>query len=265
MMPKKSLKPKKNWTPDRTATAVNKSVKQERMPMSGLFISFDGIDGAGKGTQIRLLAAALQRRGHTVVQTLEPGGSPYGNILRPLLLTPEKTLASGAPDSTGKAPPADALTEVFLFMAERRYHVTSLIAPSLAAGRIVISDRFADSTVVYQGYDQGYDLETIHKLNQLAVGEYWPNCTFFLDLPVEESSRRTTNRPKEFKGTDRFEASGDDAFERRRRGYHELAERFPERIHLIDGGRAEEDIAEEIWSIVEPQLAKLSTCGDTNV
>ncbi len=182
------------------------------------FITFEGGEGAGKSTQIGLLAEALVAAGIPVRTTREPGGSPGAEQIRELLVT-------GASDRW------DAMTEALLHFAARREHLRSVVWPTLAAGQWVLSDRFADSTMAYQGYGHGLGRTAIEQLYALVVGDFAPDLTLILDLPVALGLERALARRD---GEDRYESLGAEFHERLRQGFREIAEREPARCALID-------------------------------
>lgn len=203
----------------------------------GMFITFEGIDGSGKSTQARALTNHLRQRGHDVVATREPGGSPGAEEIRALLL-------QGDPDRWS------AETEILLFTAARRDHLERLIEPSLAAGRVVVCDRFADSTRVYQGVTRGDLRPIVDELHRLMIGRE-PDLTFIIDIDPETGlSRARARRGAE----ERFEDFGAEMQARMRTGFLNLAREFPERCRLIDGNRPAEAIAAEIAAIVDEAL-----------
>jgi len=209
--------------------------------MAGFFISFEGIEGSGKSTQIALLAQALRAQGHEVIVTREPGGTATGQVLRRLLLEPSATpLVSGA--------------ELLLMLADRAQHVQEVIVPALQADNVVISDRFVDSTIAYQGYGRGLDSDLLARLNSFACGGYMPSLTFVLDLPVTEGLRRAGQRRGTTAGADHFEAESVAFHERVRTGYLEVARTNPHRVCLIDAARSVEVIHQEILAIVQNRL-----------
>ena len=203
----------------------------------GAFISFEGIDGSGKSTQARLLAETLRRQGRDVVLTREPGGSPGAEDIRRLVL-------EGDPDRWS------AETEILLFTAARRDHLEKTIRPALAAGRIVITDRFADSTRLYQGITRGDLRGVVDRLHALMIGVE-PDLTFIIDMDPGVGLARALAR----KGTEeRFEAFGEDLQARMRAGFLALAAEFPARSVVIDGDRPVETVAAEIAAIAQSRL-----------
>ncbi len=195
----------------------------------GIFISFEGIDGSGKSTQTRLLADRLRDAGHDPLLTREPGGSPGAEEIRALLLT-------GDPGRWS------AETECLLFTAARRDHLERTIRPALDDGRVVITDRFADSTRVYQGATRGDLRGTVDKLHALMIGTE-PDLTFIIDMDPATALRRGLARHS---GEDRFEDMGLGFQETLRHGFLALAHDHPKRCVLIDGDRAPAQIASEI-------------------
>ena len=182
------------------------------------FITFEGGEGAGKSTQIGLLAEALVAAGIPVRTTREPGGNPGAEQIRELLVT-------------GAADRWDAMTEALLHFAARREHLRGVVRPSLEAGQWVLSDRFADSTLAYQGYGHGLGRAAIERLYALAVGDFAPDLTLILDVPVALGLKRALGRRD---GEDRYEGLGAEFHERLRQGFREIAEREPGRCALID-------------------------------
>ncbi len=182
------------------------------------FITFEGGEGAGKSTQIALLAEGLTAAGISVRTTREPGGTPGAEQIRALLVT-------------GEAERWDAMTEALLHFAARREHLRGVVRPSLEAGQWVLSDRFADSTMAYQGYGHGLGRAAIERLYALAVGDFAPDLTLILDVPVTLGLERALARGD---GEDRYEGLGAEFHERLRQGFREIAEREPGRCALID-------------------------------
>ncbi len=202
-----------------------------------MFITFEGIDGSGKTTQARLLVERLREAGRDVVLTREPGGSPGAEEIRALLL-------EGDPERWS------AETELLLFTAARRDHLERLIAPALAAGKVVISDRFADSTRVYQGTRSGDLRESVDALHRLMIGRE-PDLTFIIDMDPEAGLARARNRGG---GEARFEGFGAGLQARLRAGFLALAKEFPDRCVLVDGNRPIEDVAEDVARLTRERL-----------
>ena len=215
--------------------------------MSGLFITFEGLDKAGKTTQITRLATRLERLGHTVFSTREPGGTPLCEEIRQILM---KKQSEKLVDEA----------ELLLFSASRAQLLREKLWPELDAGHIVLCDRFADSTTAYQGYARGMDLEFIRQLNSYAIGNRWPDLTLFLDLTVEESFKRLGKVLDTTKAeVDRFEIESRRFYEQVRKGFQELAAGHPERIVTLDASQSVKDLDEQIWKIVQKRLSHLES------
>jgi dTMP kinase len=208
--------------------------------MRGRFITFEGGEGTGKSTQAAVLAQRLRSMGIGVVLTREPGGSPGAEIIRHVLL-------SGAAKSLG--PDAEAI----LFAAARDDHVCATIEPALAHGRWVVSDRFADSTNVYQGTLGHVDPLLLRGLHRVTVGKLKPTLTFILDVPAELGLERATKRRGEA-GADRFEGESLDFHEKLREAYLHLAASEPDRCVLIDAREPQAAVAARIWDTVAKRL-----------
>ena len=203
-----------------------------------MFITFEGIDGSGKSTQARMLADHLRASGRDVVLTREPGGSPGAEEIRRLVL-------EGDPDRWS------AETEILLFTAARRDHLERIIEPALNAGKIVISDRFADSTRMYQGLSRGDLRGTVDRLHEMMIVRE-PDLTFLIDMEPETGLARAKGR----NGTEeRFEDFGAGLQARMREGFLALAAEFPARFRVIDGNRPPEAVAVEVATIAESALA----------
>ena len=205
--------------------------------MRGALITVEGVEGSGKSTQCARLAAHLTARGIEVVLTSEPDGTPLGARIRRLF------------EADGPTP--TPLTQTFLFMAARQEHVTRVIAPALTRGAVVISDRYTDATVAYQGYGQGVDVQTIGELNMLATGGVLPDLTLVLDLDPMVGMRRIRDR-----ALDAFEKM-DLAFHRRvREGYLEIAHSDKNRVVVLDAGREPEVLHADVVRSVDECLAR---------
>lgn len=204
---------------------------------TGLFVTFEGGEGAGKSTQIRRLAEALKGEGHDVLMTREPGGSPGAEAVRHVLL-------SGAAEAFGTR------MEAILFAAARNDHVEEVIRPALAGGKIVLCDRFMDSSRVYQGITGNLEPDFIETLQRIAINGVMPDCTVILDIPAKIGLERAQKRaPAD--GPDRFEKERLETHEKRREAFLDIAAREPERCHVVNAMQSEEAIAAEILAIVQ--------------
>ncbi|HSE23925.1 MAG TPA: dTMP kinase [Pyrinomonadaceae bacterium] len=213
--------------------------------MSGTFITFEGIDGSGKSTQLRLLNSFLRENGCKVVTTREPGGTTLGLRLRAALL-----------DATEEV---DPLTELLVFAADRAQHVRRMLRPALAAGNVVISDRYADATVAYQGAGRGFSDELIAEIVKLATDGLKPDLTLLFDVSVEESTARTTRRVSGRGGNsknqrDRLDIEATDFHLRVREAYLAIAAQEPERVKIIDTSGPVEATHERVKHILVPYL-----------
>jgi len=205
----------------------------------GLFITFEGGEGAGKSTQVKRLSAALEARGHQVVLTREPGGAPGAEAIR-------KLLVEGATNRW------DGLTEAFLHTAARRDHLVNTVWPALKSGKVVISDRFADSTLAYQGYGHGVDPGTLAALYKAAAGDFKPDLTLILDVPLEIGlSRAAARGGKET----RYETMERAFHARLREGFLAIAKGDPVRCRVIDASGDVDSIHRQILAAVEPLFA----------
>jgi dTMP kinase len=214
------------------------------VPKQGLFVTFEGGEGTGKSTQIRLLADRLRRRGIDVLVTREPGGSPGAEAVRHVIL-------SGAAEEYGTR------MEAVLFAAARNDHVEEVIRPALSSGAVVLCDRFMDSSRVYQGITGNLEPAFVQNLERVAVNGVIPDCTIVLDVPAAEGLRRAQLRAG---GTamaeepDRFEKEALDTHEKRREAFLDIAEADPLRCRIVDATGTVEDIAEKVFAIVDPLL-----------
>ena len=212
-------------------------------PKPGLFISLEGGEGSGKSTQIRCLEKWFRDQGQDVVVTREPGGSPGAEEIRNLILT-------GDPGRW------DPVTEALLMFASRRDHVERTIRPALDSGKIVLCDRFADSSVAYQGYGHGLGADYIRKLWQLAIGDFKPDLTLIFDLPLELGLERASERFANVSAAeDRFERMGLEFHQRLRDGFREIASDDKDRCQIIDASGDIETVSERVISAVTSHIA----------
>ena len=214
------------------------------MIASGRFISLEGPEGSGKTTQCARLSTRLRATGLEVVQLREPGGTPLGEAIRSLLQH----------DAAGEsmAPAAETL----LFLASRAHLVRQVIRPALERGAWVVCDRFFDSTIAYQGYGRGCDVEEVISVNEFAVGGLRPDITVLIDLDVAAGFERLARRNASVgAGHDRIEREEQSFHERVRAGYLELARRWPKRIRTIGGDRAADALEEDIWNLVRHEFS----------
>jgi dTMP kinase len=213
--------------------------------ITGVFITLEGGEGAGKSTQLKLLEERLVTYEIDIVRTREPGGVPSAETIRDLLVNGE----------TDKWRP---LTETLLHFAARHEHISRLVQPALDRGQWVLCDRFADSTTAYQGYAQNIDLETIATLYRLAVGNLEPNLTIILDLPVEVGLERAEDRGI---GGTRYEKMGIEFHKRLRDGFLRIAANNPHRCSILDATQSIEEISEYIMALVEERFLSTPSKG----
>lgn len=211
--------------------------------MAGTFITFEGIDGSGKSTQLRLLANFLRAQKCEVLTTREPGGTPVGLKLRAALLDAQEEV--------------DPLTELLVFAADRAQHVRRVLRPAIAAGQVVLSDRYADATVAYQGAGRGFSSELISRIVALATEGLKPDLTLLFDLPVAESGARTRRRSEgkhKSETADRLDAENAEFHSRVRTAYLDLAAEQPERFRIVESGGSVDDTQNKVKQIVIPFL-----------
>jgi dTMP kinase len=208
--------------------------------LAAAFITFEGIDGSGKSTQMRMFASELRLRGHEVVSTREPGGTPLGTRIRELVLDVEEQV--------------DPLAELLLYAADRAQHVRTLVRPALDSGHVVLSDRYADATVAFQGAGRGFPDELIAQVVAIATGGLKPDLTLIFDLTVDESQRRASHRTRKGRDMDRLDAE-DAAFHTRvRNAYLKIAMAEPERVRVIDAGGSVQETQSQVMRIVMPLI-----------
>jgi len=208
-----------------------------------MFLTIEGIEGAGKSTFIGLLEDELVKRGVNFLRTREPGGCALGRQIRPLLLDASQKVSDRA--------------ELFLFLADRAQHVADTIRPALERGQWVICDRYADSTIAYQGYGRGMDPEELQKLNDYATGGLWPDITFLLDLPAEVGLGRAlarNGREGLTQSEGRFEAEALAFHQRIRDGFLARAARWPQRFRVLDAAQTPDAIVAQAMKHLEPYL-----------
>jgi dTMP kinase len=210
--------------------------------LRGKFITFEGIDGSGKSTQLRLLAGDLRVKGFDVLTTFQPGGTPLGRRLREAFLETEENV--------------HPMAELLLFAADRAQHVNFLIKPALAEGRIVISDRYADATAAYQGAGRGFDEKIINQVISLATDGLKPDLTLFFDIPIEKAILRAGARTdnETIQNKNRMDSETTDFYERVRHAYLKIADRETKRFKIIDASGSIEEVHARVSETVNKFL-----------
>jgi dTMP kinase len=208
--------------------------------LKGKFITFEGIDGSGKSTQVRMLADEMRRKGVDVITTYEPGGTPLGQALREAFLETKETVAP--------------MAELLSFAADRAQHVEYLIKPALAEGKIVISDRYADATFAYQGAGRGFDEEKVNQVIELATGGLKPDLTLFFDISVEEAIVRMAVRDENHTKKNRMDEETAEFYTRVRDAYLGIQRREPDRFRVIDAMGTIEEIHATVDSVISEAL-----------
>ena len=203
----------------------------------GLFITFEGADGCGKTTQLNLLKNYLEHKGYEVLVTREPGAKGLGEKFREILLNYDGEVSDRC--------------ESFLFLADRAQNVDKIINPALEQGKIVLCDRHTDSTVAYQGYGRGLDLDRIKMLNDIAVSGTYPDLTYVFDVDIETSMKRVGQ------SKDRMESAGNDFFNRVRLGYIEIADTEPSRVKVINSAKSIKEVFEKVTEICDELLSSI--------
>ena len=201
------------------------------MRNTGYFITFEGVDGCGKTTQMKLLTEYLINKGYDVVLTREPGGKGLGEKIREILLNYDGEVASQA--------------EAFLFLADRAQNIEHIVKPAIACGKVVLCDRHTDSTIAYQGYGRGVDIEQLTMLNNLATANTKPDLTIIFDIDIETSMSRVG------KEKDRMESAGIQFFNKVREGYLEISKQEPERVKVIKSSRDINSIQKDVIRLFE--------------
>jgi len=208
--------------------------------LAAAFITFEGIDGSGKSTQLRMLASVLRLRAIDVVVTREPGGTPLGARLRAALLDTEEQV--------------DPLAELLLYAADRAQHVRQLVRPAIESGHVVLSDRYADATMAYQGGGRGFPPALIDEVIALATGGLMPDLTLLFDLPIAASLARHKRRADEGDARDRLDAEDDSFHTRVRNAYLQIAAADPDRVRIIDATRSVEETHALVLELVTPLI-----------
>jgi len=203
--------------------------------LRGKFITFEGIDGSGKSTQLRMLASELLFRGFDVLNTCEPGGTPLGRRLRGAFLETEETVAP--------------LAELLLFAADRAQHVNFLVKPALEQGKIVISDRYSDASLAYQGAGRGFPETIVNQIIELATGGLKPDLTLFFDLPVQKALLRTDSRTAKGEKKNRMDKEAAEFYERVRDAYLKIGKNEPERFRIIDAEGSTDEVKVRVLKI----------------
>ena len=201
---------------------------------TGYFITFEGADGSGKTTQLKMLKDYLESKGFEVVETREPGAGDVGTQIRNILLHSDSNISEKC--------------EMFLFLADRANHIETFIKPNLKAGKIVLCDRYIDSTIAYQGYGRGQNIDLLKKLNEIVAGTLKPDLTLLYDVSTQTAMERVG------KEKDRMESEGAVFHNKVRNGYLELCKEFPERIKLIDANKSIEYVFENTKLVAEELL-----------
>lgn len=214
----------------------------------GLFLSFEGTEGSGKSTQMRLLVEHLRAESYVVVENQEPGGTAIGREIRRVLLNPQND--EMAPE-----------TELLLMFASRAQAAAEIIRPALSHGLIVVSDRFTDSSLAYQGEARGLGFERVLEAHHLALGSLFPDLTICIDLDLEAGLARATSRnlaQPEPSAEDRLDLQSMEFHRRVHQGYARIAQREPHRFRIVDGQGDREEVAARVWVEVQPALARIA-------
>lgn len=201
---------------------------------NALFITFEGADGSGKSTQLKMAAEFLQKKGMEVISTRDPGGTPLGSKIREILLHHDGKIAT--------------YCELFLYLADRAQHIDEKIIPALQEGKTVLCDRYVDSTLAYQGYARGLDKEEILKLNNIVAQSLMPDLTFVFDVSTEVAEKRIGETK------DRLESEAKEFHQKVREGFLDLAKKYPERIKIIDANQDIDKVYSDVLRILESYI-----------
>lgn len=219
------------------------------MTNRGLFITFEGPEGSGKSTQLRLLAKRLRSLGFEVLETAEPGGTPIGSQIRRILLDAKNQEISPT-------------AELLLMFAARAQNVDQWIVPALSAGKIVVCDRFTDSTLVYQGAARGLGPEIVYDVDRIACRGLIPDLTLVIDIDIETGLARAHRRNQRTQDVEtRMDEQSVEFHRKVRDAYHHLVEEEPRRVKLVDGSHDESQVAEDVWALVDAVLSGRSPAG----
>jgi dTMP kinase len=219
------------------------------MTSQGLFISFEGTDGSGKSTQLRLLAERLKSQGYSVVVSAEPGGTPIGQQIRRILLDAANNDMS-------------AMAELLLMFASRAQTAEQWIRPALQRGEVVLSDRWTDSSLAYQGEARGLGFETVRALHRLTLGSLLPELTICIEIDLEAGLRRAKQRnllatAETLQKQTRLDEQSLEFYRKVRNGYRKIAAEEPDRFQVVHGDGTPETVAERVWAVIAPKLERL--------
>jgi dTMP kinase len=210
--------------------------------LRGKFITFEGIDGSGKTTQLRMLASDLRVKGYNVVTTMEPGGTPLGRRLREAFLETEENVSP--------------LAELLLFAADRAQHIDLLVKPAIEEGKIVISDRFADATFAYQGAGRGFPEPLVNQVIKIATGGLKPDLTLFFDISIDKAILRLGSRDDSGEKKNRMDLETTEFYERVHAAYLQVAAKEPNRFITVDGNGSLEEVHKRVLKVVTEFLEK---------
>ncbi|MGG3573676.1 dTMP kinase [Bacillus gobiensis] len=207
--------------------------------MTGVFITFEGPEGAGKTTILQKVKERLEKDGHSVIATREPGGIDIAEQIRQVILKEENTAM-------------DAKTEALLYAAARRQHLVEKVLPELKSGKIVLCDRFIDSSLAYQGFARGLGIDEVYSINQFAIGDAMPDLTIYFDIDPEEGLKRIEESSHREKN--RLDLETIEFHKRVQQGYQEVIKRFTNRIETVSAERSIEDVCHDVYSIIQKKI-----------